>query len=371
MDKKLQQLLDAGQSVWLDSLNRRMIVSGELKRMIDRGLRGATSNPTIFDKAIGDGSEYDAQLGALLAKEQDLEELFWDLAIEDLQAALDLFRDIYESTGGSDGFVSLEVSPRLAHDTKATIAMAKDLWQRIDRPNLMIKIPATPEGMPAIEECVAAGLNINVTLVFSVDAYERAAQAFIAGLRRRIERAQPIAHIASANSLFISRIDVAVDKLLRGKIAAGQPLEHLLGIAGTAIAKLTYRRFQELFSGPAFESVRQSRGRMQRPLWASTGTKDPRYPDLMYVTSLVGRSTINTMPLETFDALLNHGEIKPDAVLDHVDEARASLDELARAAIPLDELTRRLQDEGVQKFSDSFADLLSIISRKRETLTRA
>lgn len=361
MHPTLKALLGAGQSVWLDTLSRDLIASGRLAKMIEQGLGGVTSNPTIFEKAIVASEAYDQKLRSLAVTESDAEKLFWDLAIADVVDALDLFRPVYEARRSADGFVSLEVSPSLAHDTQATIALAKDLWRRVDRPNLMVKIPGTPEGMPAIEDCVAAGININVTLVFSADVYAQAAQSYIRGLERRIERGQDIRLLASANSLFISRIDTAVDALLEEKIS-GRSVKHLLGRAGLATAKLTYRKFEEIFLGSSFEAIRSAGGNAQRPLWASTGTKNPRYPDLMYVEPLVGRETINTMPLNTFEALLDHGSVSPEAVCEGTDQARAVIDELEGEGISVASVAQTLQDEGVAKFSKSYGELLDAIS---------
>ena len=363
MHPTVQALLAAGQSVWLDTLNRDLIASGRLAKLIEQGLGGVTSNPTIFEKAIVSAEAYDQQLRSLATTESDPEKLFWDVAIADLVDALDLFRNVYEARGSADGFVSLEVSPLLAHETLATIALAKELWRRIDRPNLMVKIPGTPEGIPAIEDCVAAGININVTLVFSVEVFEQAARAYIRGLQRRIKEGQDIDTLASANSVFISRIDTAVDALLEEKISAGRPLDHLLGQAGLATAKLAYRKFEDLFHGPEFDALRTAGGRAQRPLWASTGTKNPNYPDLMYVEPLVGRETINTMPLNTFEALLNHGSISPDRVRQGTDNTLEAVRELEQEGISLRHVAQALQDEGVSKFSKSYMALLGAISK--------
>ncbi|MDQ6929958.1 MAG: transaldolase, partial [Candidatus Eremiobacteraeota bacterium] len=295
MHNQLSELLDAGQSVWIDNLRRGMFASGELQKMIDQGLRGMTSNPTIFEKAIGTGNDYDEQLSGLIGKEHDADKLFWELAIKDIQDATDLFRPIYDSSGGNDGFVSLEVSPLLAHDTQGTIQAAKEIWERVNRPNLMVKIPGTNEGVAAIEECIAAGLNINVTLIFSIDMYEKTAQAYIDGLGRRIAAGQPVDRIRSVNSIFVSRIDTAIDKLIQARIDKGEKqLDRLLGKAGVANLKLTYQKFLSLFHGPAFEDVSAKGGHPQRPLWASTSVKNPNYPDLMYVETVVGKETVNT-----------------------------------------------------------------------------
>ncbi len=328
---QLQQLLEAGQSVWLDNLRRGMFASGELQALIDKGLRGMTSNPTIFEKAIGAGNDYDDQLRSLIGKQRDASALFWDLAIQDIQSACDLFRKVYDESGGNDGFVSLEVSPLLAHDTQGTIDMAKDLWKRLNRPNLMVKIPGTNEGVPAIEECIAEGININVTLIFAIEMYEKTTRAFIRGLQRRMDKGQDVSKVRSVNSVFVSRIDTAVDKLLEARIDKGEKqLENLLGKAGTANLKLTYQKFLEICSSDEWKAVAAKGARPQRPLWASTSTKNPKYFDLMYIEPVVGRDTVNTMPPQTLDALLDHGTVVPDTVLKDLDEARATVKQTRR-----------------------------------------
>ncbi|MDQ2871738.1 MAG: bifunctional transaldolase/phosoglucose isomerase [Candidatus Eremiobacteraeota bacterium] len=369
MENQVHQLLEAGQSVWLDNLRRSMFASGELKALIDKGLRGMTSNPTIFEKAIGTGNDYDEQLQSLLGKQHDADALFWELAIADIRSACDLFAPIYQDNDRSDGFVSLEVSPLLAHDTAGTIEMAKSLWKRVDRPNLMVKIPGTNEGVPAIEECIAAGININVTLIFSIEMYEKTAQAYVRGLQRRVEAGQPIDGIHSVNSVFVSRIDTAVDKILQGRIdKAEKNLSSLLGKTGIANLKLTYQKFLEIFNGPQFAQLKNAGAHVQRPLWASTSTKNPSYPDLMYVEPVVGNDTVNTMPPNTLDALLDHGIVKRDTVLEGVDEARATMKALQDARISLFEVTHQLQIEGVASFSDSFAALIGAIVYKQNQL---
>jgi transaldolase / glucose-6-phosphate isomerase len=369
VSNQLQQLLEAGQSVWLDNLRRSMFASGELQRLIDQGLRGMTSNPTIFEKAIGTGDDYDAQIGKLLGTETSADAIFWDLAVQDIQQACDAFRVVYDSSGGNDGFVSLEVSPLLAHDTESTVANAKALWQRVNRPNLMVKIPGTNEGVAAIEECIYSGLNINVTLIFSVEMYEKTATAYIDGLKRRLLEGKPIDKIRSVNSVFVSRIDSAVDRLLQAKIAKGETkLQALLGKTGIANLKLTYQKFKELFEGDPFASVAKAGGAVQRPLWASTSTKNPAYPDLMYVETVVGEHTVNTMPPATLDALLDHGKVVPDTVETGLDEARATLRALQDASISLFDVTYDLQVEGVSLFSDSFAALMGAIVYKQKQL---
>ena len=367
MSNQLQQLLEAGQSVWLDNLRRSMFASGELKRLIDQGLRGMTSNPTIFEKAIGAGNDYDDQLRELVGSEKNAEALFWDLAVQDIQSACDAFSGVFSSSGGNDGFVSLEVSPLLAHDTQGTIAMAKELWARVNRPNLMVKIPGTKEGLPAIEECIYEGLNINVTLIFSTEMYEKAARAYVKGLQRRVDAGKPVDKIRSVNSVFVSRIDVAVDKLLQDKIAKGEHLEGLLGKCGIAGLKQTYQKFKEVF-GDEFAAIRAAGGAVQRPLWASTSTKNPKYPDLMYVETVVGPDTVNTMPPNTLDALLEHGTIAPDTVESDLRGVQETMRALQDAKISLFEVTMQLQREGVDSFSDSFAALLGAIVYKQKLL---
>jgi transaldolase/glucose-6-phosphate isomerase len=369
VSNQLHQLLEAGQSVWLDNLRRSMFASGELKRLIDQGLRGMTSNPTIFEKAIGTGDDYDEQLRTLIGTQTSADALFWHLAVQDIQAACDAFRSVYDSSGGNDGFVSLEVSPLLAHDTTGTIENAKLLWQRVDRPNLMVKIPGTNEGVAAIEEAIYAGLNINVTLIFSIEMYEKTANAYINGLKRRLADGKPVDRIRSVNSVFVSRIDTAIDRLLQAKIDKGEStLQSLLGKAGIANLKLTYQKFKELFEGPDFARVRDAGGAVQRPLWASTSTKNPAYPDLMYVETVVGKHTVNTMPPNTLAGVLDHGSVAPDTVEADLDDAHATMRALQEANISFFDVTHDLQIEGVSLFSDSFAALMGAIVYKQKQL---
>ncbi|MDB5040542.1 MAG: glucose-6-phosphate isomerase [Candidatus Eremiobacteraeota bacterium] len=367
MGNQLRELAAVGQSVWLDNIRRSMFASGELQRLIDLGLRGMTSNPTIFEKAIGSGTDYDEQLRTLV-EERDPTAVFEALAIRDIRSACDLFAPVYESTNALDGYVSLEVSPTLARDTEGTIAAAKRLWHAVDRPNVMIKIPGTPEGVPAIKASIAAGININVTLLFSVDRYEAAANAYIEGLEERIARGERIDRIASVASVFVSRIDTAVDKKLQAKIDRGEHVEYLLGKAAIASTKLTYQRFQKLFEGDRFAALRAKGAHVQRPLWASTSTKNPAYPELMYVESLVGKDTVNTVPPNTLEALLDHGVVVPDTILDEVDRARAVVEALAKEQISLYDVTEELVAEGVKSFADSFNAMLAAIQSKLEKL---
>ena len=368
MGDQLRQLAAAGQSIWLDNIRRGMFASGELQRLIDLGLLGMTSNPTIFEKAIGSGSDYDEQL-ATLVDEKDRIAIFEALAIRDIRGACDLFRPVWEGTTGLDGYVSLEVPPNLANDTQGTIDAAARLWKAVDRPNVMIKIPGTAAGVPAIKATIAAGINVNVTLLFSVDRYEAAANAYLEGLEERATRGQPIDRIASVASVFVSRIDNAVDKLLQAKIDRGEhSLEPLLGKAAIAATKLTYQRFLRTFGGERFAALKAKGAHVQRPLWASTSTKNPAYPDLMYVENLVGRDTVNTVPPNTLDALLDHGRIRPDTVLEDIEGAHVDVEALAKAQISLYDVTEQLVVDGVKSFADSYNAMLDAIEGKMAKL---
>jgi transaldolase/glucose-6-phosphate isomerase len=367
MGDQLKELAGVGQSIWLDYIRRSMFASGELQRLIDLGLRGMTSNPTIFEKAIGAGSDYDDQLRSLV-NENDSVKVFEALAIRDIRSACDLFHPVWEATDGLDGYVSLEVSPTLAHDTQGTIDAAQRLWKTVDRRNLMIKIPGTAEGVPAIKASIATGININVTLLFSVDRYEAAANAYIEGLEERAAKGQPIDRIASVASFFVSRIDNAVDKLLQAKIDKGEHLEFLLGKAAVANTKLAYQRFLKLFGADRFTALKAKGAHVQRPLWASTSTKNPAYPDLMYVENLIGRDTVNTVPPNTLEALLDHGHVRPDTVLEDLDRSRAVIEALAKAQISLYDVTEQLVADGVKSFADSYNAMIDAIKGKLEKL---
>lgn len=372
MATQMQQLTAFGQSIWLDNIRRSMFASGELARLIDQGLRGMTSNPTIFEKAIGYGNDYDAQLKSLVGKVSDATDLFEALAIADIRSACDAFAALHESSHGLDGYVSLEVSPTLARETQATIDAAARLWKAVDRPNVMIKIPGTPECVPAIRASIAAGININVTLLFSVDAYEAAAQAYIDGINDRIKAGGPVDKIASVASVFVSRIDTAVDKLIAAKVQQGDSaLAGLAGKAAIANSKIIYGRFHALFDGPAFEQARAKGAHVQRPLWASTGTKNPAFSDLMYVEGLVAKDTVNTVPPQTLDALLDHGKVQADTILSDLDGARATLAALAKSGVSLADVTNGLVVEGVKSFADSFAQMLDAIAKKQGDLSAA
>jgi transaldolase/glucose-6-phosphate isomerase len=368
MGQQLKELAAVGQSIWIDYIRRNMFSSGELHRLIDLGLRGMTSNPTIFEKAIGAGDDYDEQLRKLIGTEHDPNNLFEALAIDDIQHACDEFRKLYDATNGGDGFVSLEVSPLLAHDTPGTIAAAARLWKMVDRPNVMIKIPGTPEGIPAIRATIAAGINVNVTLIFSLDHYTAAANAYVEGIEDRIAAGGKVDRIASVNSVFVSRIDTLIDKLLEAKIAKGEKIEALLGKAALANLKLQYQRYLEIFEGERFKKARAAGAKPQRPLWASTSTKNPRYPDLLYVENCVAKNTVNTLPPATLDGLLDHGKIRADSILEGVDQAKADLEKLASVGVSMFDVTAQLQGEAVKSFADSYNAMLEAIAYKQKAL---
>jgi transaldolase len=364
----VQKLATVGQSIWYDNIERGMLQDGEMAGMIARGeIRGVTSNPTIFMNAVTKTADYDAELGPLAAAGHSAEEIFWTLAIEDIRAAADLFRPLYETTSGGDGFVSLEVNPALAHDTAATLAQVKSLWRRVDRPNLMIKIPATLEGIPAITAAIAEGINVNVTLIFSRERYAAVMDAYLRGLEQRAGAGLPVDNIASVASFFVSRVDTNVDKRLQNIVDGGGPLASqaasLLGKAAVANAKLAYADYKRVFSSERFERLRAAGARVQRPLWASTGTKNPAYSDVVYVDELIGPDTVNTVPPQTLAALLDHGSVRP-ALEEGLDEAQAIIDQLAVLGINMDEVTTQLEREGVKSFADAFAALLAGVEDK-------
>ncbi|GAC1323626.1 MAG: hypothetical protein NVSMB2_21410 [Chloroflexota bacterium] len=381
----LEALSRQGQSIWIDNIARNMLDSGELRRLAwsDR-VTGVTSNPTIFEKAMGHGPEYEQPARALAESGKSTEEIYWTLAIEDIRGAADVERGIYELTDGLDGFVSLECAPSVAGDTAATVAMTRDLWTRLDRPNAMIKIPATPAGIPAIEEAIASGINVNVTLLFAVERYEQVARAYQRGLQRffRSGGSGSLRHrdsrrpaAMSVASFFVSRVDTAVDKLLGEKIGAAQGqdvsrYENLLGKAAIANARLAYARFREIFSGAEWDSLASEGAEVQRPLWASTSTKDARYRDVRYVEELVGPDTVNTLPPATLEAFKDHGHVS--RTLDapqSLQAARQTLHELAAAGIDIEAVTLQLQHEGVKSFAASYDSLIGTLEGRRQALT--
>jgi transaldolase len=356
--KATQLIHNLGQSLWLDNITRDLVNSGTLKRYIDEfSVTGLTSNPTIFDHAIKNSSSYDAAIRKKLDEGKSGEELFFELAVEDLTRAADLFRPVFDRTNGVDGWVSLEVSPLLAHDAASTLAAAKSLHARAGRPNLLIKIPGTKEGLPAIEESIFAGVPINVTLLFSREHYIAAAEAFLRGIERRIDAGlQP--NIGSVASVFVSRWDAAV----AGKVPAA--LNNRLGIA---VAKRTYKAYRDLLGSPRWERIYNAGARPQRLLWASTGTKDPKAPDVLYIKALAAPFTVNTMPEGTLKALADHGDLSEIMSADGGD-CEAVLDQFAAAGIDIDDLGAKLQDEGAKSFVSSWNDLMEVIASKSESL---
>lgn len=364
-----------GQSIWIDNIRRKLLYDGTFKKYIDEyGVLGVTSNPTIFQKAIGGSDDYDAAMQNWL--NEDAEVIYEKLAIEDIQYAADLFKPVYDRTKGVDGYVSLEVSPLLAHKTEETVAAAKRLFAEVGRENVMIKIPATPEGIPAIEQAIAAGINVNVTLIFAVKNYIDVAEAYIRGLEKRLEAGEDVTKIASVASFFLSRIDSMIDQMLENNIRAAQGRDidrvtansRLLGKAAIANAKLAYKRFLELFYGERFAKLMAAGAAVQRPLWASTSTKNPAYQDTMYVDNLIGKDTVNTLPPQTLDAFKDHGKVA-DTIRDGMDEAQTIFDMLAEVGIDIDQVTQRLQDDGVEAFIDSFDSLIQQVDAKRKILS--
>ena len=366
---EIEKLHAIGQSIWLDYIERTMVHNGELAKLAATGVRGVTSNPTIFQQAIAKSSAYQADLLKLAAEGLNNKAIFETLAIADIQAATGVMFPIYESAAGHDGFVSLEVAPDLAHDTEATIAEGRRLHAAVNRANLMIKVPATLAGIPAIRQLLADGININVTLIFSLERYALVKEAFLAGLEDRVVAGLPIDRIASVASFFVSRVDSNIDARLE-KAAAADPdgaaaLRALQGKAAVANAKLAYRQYEEFFAGPRWAKLAAQGAQPQRPLWASTSSKNPNYSDLIYVEPLIGANTVNTMPPQTLTAFLDHGHAA-DTVRDGLDEAQAALAGLAAAGIDLKEVTDELEADGVKKFADSFVQLLGAIEERRK-----
>lgn len=362
MNDNLRRLAEIGQSVWVDSLSRDDLKNGDVERMIEDGVTGVTSNPTIFQKAISESELYDDQLQGLSEKENDPKEVFLELARTDIQDACDLFAPIHERTGGLDGYVSLEVSPDIAYDTSKTVAEAQRLHAMVDRSNLLVKIPATVPGLAAIEEMIAQGRSINVTLIFSLARYRSVARSYVRGLQRLVAAGGDPSGVASVASFFVSRVDSEADKRLE---EAGR--DDLKGRLAIANAKLAYRAFERIFSGPDWEFLESKGAMKQRPLWASTSTKNPDYPDTLYVDNLIGPDTVNTMPKETLEATKDHAEVRT-TLTEGVDEARALLDELERIGVDYESVVRTLEVEGVAKFADSFDELLEGIREKESRL---
>ena len=374
----LVELTELGQSVWYDNIERKLITSGELKRLVDEdALGGVTSNPAIFEKAIGGSDLYAEQLSDMAGQGKSAVEIYEALAIRDVQMAADVLATVYEKTGGADGFVSLECSPLLANDTARTIEEARRLWNELSRKNVMIKIPGTPEGMPAIEQCIREGININITLLFSLDAYDQTMEAYIRGLERRASEGKPINNVSSVASFFVSRIDTAVDKQLNRKIEQAARdeekanLESLVGRIAIANAKMAYQRYKEVFHGERFAELKAKGAQVQRPLWASTSTKNPAYKDVYYVEALIGPETVDTLPPATLAAFRDHGVARV-AIEDDLDLERERLRRLEEVGISLDEVTAQVLADGVRLFVEPFDKLIATIeSRKRETQGRS
>lgn len=361
-----QRLFAAGQSIWYDNIERRLLHNGEMAGMIARGdVRGVTSNPTIFQKAIVESQDYDAGLEALARAGWNAERIFWQLAVEDIQAAADLFRPLYEESGGGDGYVSLEVNPYLAHDAEGTLAEAKQLWQRVDRPNLMVKIPATEAGLPAVTAAIAAGVNVNVTLIFARERYRRVMDAYLCGLEERLARRLPLEGVASVASFFVSRVDTKVDARLLSLDGQG---DALLGKAAIANARLAYADFKEVVASERFQALEARGARVQRPLWASTGTKNKKYSDVLYVEELIGPKTVNTVPPHTLEAFLQHGRVR-NSLEEELAGARQTLAALEELGIDMDEVTDELEREGVKAFADAFAGLLAAVDERRKAFS--
>jgi transaldolase len=366
----LQQLAQLGQSVWLDYMRRDLVTSGQLQKLIrEDALKGLTSNPTIFQKAVESSKDYDDLFAEWAPRQASSGEVFEALAVRDIRDAARIFRPVWEETRHRDGYCSIEVSPTLAHDTQATLTEARRLWKTLGVPNVLIKIPGTREGVPAIEQAISEGININVTLLFSQDAYAQVAEAYIRGLEKRAARGESVSELASVASFFVSRIDSLVEKIIAERTKAGATAEQnglfdqVTGKVAIANAKQAYQRYLKLFSGPRWQALSDKGAKSQRVLWASTGTKNPKYSDVLYVEELVGPDTVNTIPPATLDAFRDHG--KPRRTLDQgLDEADAAMRALEKAGISMKEVTDRLVVEGVKSFADSFQALLTAVGAR-------
>ena len=354
----IQKALELGQSIWLDFISRDLMNFGKLKQLVESGLRGETSNPSIFEKSISKSADYDPDIHEGHAKHWTAPQIFEHLAVRDVTRACDAFRGVYDSSGGTDGFVSIEVSPGLAHDTDATIEEARRLWKSMNRPNLMVKIPGTDEGIPAIAAMLAEGLNINITLLFSQRQYHATVNAWLTALEERVKKGQDVSRIASVASFFVSRVDSAGDKQLEAK---GR--KDLMGKAAIANACLAYKYFLEMTESSRWKALQKAGAHVQRPLWASTSTKNPAYSDILYVTELVAKDTVNTLPLETIEAWMDHGKPEPK-LLENLKSAEATLKQVHDAGVDVVQITEDLIEDGVIKFSDSFNQLMAAIEKK-------
>ena len=366
---KLLKIQEFGQSIWLDYISRGMIHSGELKGLIEEdGLRGVTSNPSIFDQAIEGDQDYEEAIQAMARERKREEEIYQDLTVKDVQMAADEFRHLYDTSGGAHGFVSLEVNPHLAYKTEETVAEARELWRGLDRPNVFIKVPATKNGLPAIQQLISEGINVNVTLLFGLPRYREVAEAYIAGLEERAAAGKPVDRVCSVASFFLSRIDVLVDSKLEEIMAGGgakaETAQRLHGQVAIASAKEAYQIYKEIFGQKRFQRLADKGGRPQRVLWASTSTKNPEYSDVKYVEALIGPETINTLPQETLKAYRDHGN--PEERLEQgLEEARKVLELLPEVDIPIDQVTQQLEEEGVDKFNKPYDRLMNTLAKKR------
>jgi transaldolase len=368
----LKGLGSLGQSVWFDYIRRNELTGGHLKELIDNdGVSGVTSNPTIFEKAIAGSNDYDAEIRKLVQAGESTPAVFEALETDDIRDAADLFRPLYDDTEGRDGFVSIEVAPTLARNTKATIEEARRLWKEVGRPNILVKVPGTAEGLPAIQQLLSEGININITLLFAIERYEEVAWAYVAALEKRVREGKPVDRMASVASFFVSRIDTMADQQLDTKAAGAKSAEEksrfeaLRGKTAIANAKLAYVKFKEICANPRFQALAKKGARVQRMLWASTGTKNPQYSDTLYVDTLIGPDTINTMPVATMNAYRDHG--KPHASIEEgLDDARDTMQKLAAAGIDLAGITRKLEDQGVESFAKDYEKLLAALTEKRK-----
>ena len=361
---KLKSIQDLGQSIWLDFFDRKIMDTGKLKKLIEHdGIRGVTANPSIFEKAIDSSSDYEEDITTLSKQKGSNEDIFFKLAVKDIKRAADLFKTVYDETNGNDGFVSIEVSPYLAHDTEGTIKQARELWNAINRKNVMIKIPGTAEGLPAIRKCISEGININITLLFGLPRYKQVTDAYISGLEDRIKITEPIDQIASVASFFLSRIDVLIDPLLKEK-----GLSKMKGEVAIASAKKAYEINKEVFNSERFKNLEAKGAKRQRVLWASTSSKDPSFSDVKYIDALIGPDTINTIPIETLEAFNDHGKAESH-LEDDLDKATQLLLQLKEKGIDINTITQQLEDEGIEKFNKAYDKLLvAIENQKRQVI---
>ncbi|MGI4804926.1 MAG: transaldolase [Janthinobacterium lividum] len=365
MENRVKKIHELGQSIWLDFIDRRIMDSGDMQKLItDDGVRGVTSNPAIFEKAFSSSSDYDADIAKLAKEGKSNDDIFYGVAVEDIKRAADMFMQVYEDeVKGADGYVSLEVSPRFATDTEATTKQALELWKAVHKDNVMIKIPGTKEGLPAIQKCIAEGLNINVTLLFGLERYEAVTEAYIAGLEERAAAGKPIEYVSSVASFFLSRIDVAVDPMLKEK-----GLDNLKGEVAIASAKKAYEIYKRVFATDRWKKMEEKGAKPQRLLWASTGSKDPAFSDVKYVEALIGKDTVDTVPMDTLVAFRDHGNAESNLEKD-LDKATATLEQIKTAGIDLAKITQQLEDEGIEKFNQPYDKLLAAIEKQKNDLT--